>query len=86
MLTTRPITERIISAHAATPGATPLAFVARLGPAEWLWVGAAGNVTLTLEDGNISLPLNGVIPGRWHRMPPFTHITAATATNLVVGY
>lgn len=63
------------NAAAVTPGATPLANVSRA-----LWVGGAGDVTVTMVGGQTVTFANadvGFLPVR------VTHVTAATATDIL---
>lgn len=63
-------------AFAITPGASPLT-----KPANRLWVGGAGNVTVTCKDGS-SVTFTGVLANTYLDVC-VTHVTAATATNIV---
>jgi hypothetical protein len=73
---TRPITKVV----SVTAGATAFAG----GAARALWVGVSGEVTITQVDGT-SATLPAVAAGMWHPVV-FTHITAAVATGLRIGY
>jgi len=54
--------------------------------AEYLWVGASGDVVITTNGSDVTL--GAVVAGVWHPMPPFTRLKATntTATGVHVGY
>jgi len=55
--------------------------------AQFLWVNAAGSVTLVFEGQTSGVLFPAVIAGTWHKMPPFKHISALTTTaSCIVGY
>ena len=74
-----------MKSHTASDTGSAALFGAGKG-ANLLWVGGTGNVVVVKMDDN-TVTLNGVIAGRWHKMPPFKRInsTSTTATGLVVG-
>lgn len=73
-----PNRELADGAFAITPGASPLA-----QRAHGLYIGGTGNITVTGADGN-SVTFTSV-PAGTHLDIIVTHVTAATATN-IVGY
>ncbi len=55
--------------------------------AQFLWVNAAGTVTLVFEGQTTGVAFPAVIAGKWHKMPPFKHISAMTTTaSCILGY
>jgi len=75
---TRPIT----SADSVTAGASPLSG----GLTRGLYLGTAGNVTVTFEDGT-SVTMQNLAAGVWHPLQ-VTHVTALAngAADCLAGY
>ena len=79
--------SNVAHAHAVTPAdGTDLTGVAEHGPAQFLYVGGAGNVSVLT--GGETLAFTALAGGVWHSLPPFSRVrsTGTTATGLVAGY
>lgn len=79
--------SNIGAAEAVTPNdAADLPMVAEHGPAQMIYMGAGGDVVMTVD--GVDITFNGMVAGVWHAMPPFSRVkaTGTTATGIVAGY